>query len=159
GAADVDGAVAAIIDAVAARGDAALVEYTNRFDRVRLGPGDLRLSAAEIAAGADAAPSETVAALRLAAERIESFHRRQLPAGIDYVDGVGVRLGLRWQPVAAAGLYVPGGTAAYPSSVPMNAIPAKVAGVARLVMTVPPPDGVLSPLGLAAARLVRIGEL
>src|SRR5438034_8521108 len=158
-AADVDDAVAAIIDAVAARGDAALVEYTNRFDRVRLSPESLRLSPDEIAAGAALAPPETVAALRLAAARIESFHRRQLPAAIDYVDGIGVRLGLRWQPVAAAGLYVPGGTAAYPSSVLMNAIPAKVAGVARLVMTVPAPDGVLSPLVLAAARLVGIEEI
>ena len=155
-AADVDVAVAAIIDHVASRGDAALVEYTNRFDRVELTPARLRLTKGEIAAGADAAPTETVDALRLAAERIESFHRRQLPMMIDYVDDAGVRLGLRWRPVAAAGLYVPGGTAAYPSSVLMNAIPAKVAGVERLVMTVPAPDGVLNPLVLAAARLVGI---
>src|SRR5947209_2009326 len=158
-AADVDDAVAAIIDAVAARGDAALVEYTNRLDRVRLTPESLRLSPDEIAAGAALAPPETVAALRLAAERIESFHRRQLPAAIDYVDAEGVRLGMRWRPLAAAGLYVPGGTAAYPSSVLMNAIPAKVAGVERLVMTVPAPDGVLNPLVLAAAQLVGIDEV
>jgi histidinol dehydrogenase len=158
-AADVDAAVAAIIDDVAARGDAALLDYTRQFDRLELTPAGLRLTPGEIAAGADAAPADTVAALRLAAERIESFHRHQLPAPIDYVDGVGVRLGLRWQPVAAAGLYVPGGTAAYPSSVLMNAIPAKVAGVARLVMTVPAPDGVLNPLVLAAARLVGISEI
>ena len=158
-AADVDVAVAAIIDNVASRGDAALVEYTNRFDRVELTPARLRLTKGEIAAGADAAPTETVDALRLAAERIESFHRRQLPMMIDYVDDAGVRLGLRWRPVAAAGLYVPGGTAAYPSSVLMNAIPAKVAGVERLVMTVPAPDGVLNPLVLAAARLVGIDEI
>ncbi len=158
-AADVDAVAAAIIDDVAARGDAALLDYTRQFDRLELTPATLRLGADEIAAGADAAPADTVAALRLAAERIESFHRHQLPAPIDYVDGVGVRLGLRWQPVAAAGLYVPGGTAAYPSSVLMNAIPAKVAGVARLVMTVPAPDGVLNPLVLAAARLVGISEI
>jgi histidinol dehydrogenase len=158
-AADVDAAVAAIIDDVAARGDSALVEYTNRFDRVRLGPGNLRLSAAEIAAGADLAPPETIAALRLAAERIESFHRRQLPAGIDYVDPIGVRLAQRWRPIEAVGLYVPGGTAAYPSSVLMNAIPAKVAGVERLVMTVPAPDGILNPLVLAAARMLGIDEI
>jgi histidinol dehydrogenase len=158
-AADVDAAVAAIITEVATRGDAALIEYTSRFDRIELTPEALRLSLGEIAAGADAAPTETVAALRLAAERIESFHRRQLPAAIDYVDAAGVRLGLRWRPVAAAGLYVPGGTAAYPSSVLMNAIPAKVAGVERLVMTVPAPDGVLNPLVLAAARLVGIDEI
>ncbi len=148
-AADVDDAVRAIIDDVATRGDAALVAYTNRFDRVRLSPDHLRLSHAEIAAGAERAPAETVAALRVAAERIESFHRRQLPAGIDYVDAIGVRLGQRWRPIAAVGLYVPGGTAAYPSSVLMNAIPAKVAGVERLVMTVPAPDGILNPLVLA----------
>src|SRR5712671_1576496 len=158
-AADVDAAVAAIIDDVARRGDAALIEYTNRFDRVKLSPATLRLSSDEIAAAAKSAPADTLAALRLAAERIESFHRRQLPDGIDYVDAEGVRLGMRWRPVAAAGLYVPGGTAAYPSSVLMNAIPAKVAGVERLVMTVPAPDGVLNPLVLAAARLVGIDEI
>src|SRR5437763_7371953 len=158
-AADVDAAVAAIIDDVAGRGDAALIEYTNRFDRVKLSPATLRLSSDEIAAAAKSAPADTVAALRLAAERIESFHRRQLPDGIDYVDAAGVRLGLRWRPISAAGLYVPGGTAAYPSSVLMNAIPAKVAGVERLVMTVPAPDGVLNPLVLAAARLVGIDEI
>jgi histidinol dehydrogenase len=158
-AADVDAAVAAIIDDVARRGDAALVEYTNRFDRVALTPAALRLSADEIAEAAEKAPHETVVALRLAAKRIEGFHRRQLPMEIDYVDDAGVRLGQRWRPVAAAGLYVPGGTAAYPSSVLMNAIPAKVAGVARLVMTVPAPDGVLNPLVLAAARLVEVDEI
>jgi histidinol dehydrogenase len=158
-AADVDDAGAAIIDAVAGRGDAALVEYTNRFDRVRLTPDRLRLSPDEIAAGAALAPPETVAALRLAAERIESFHRQQLPVGIDYVDAAGVRLGQRWRPIAAVGLYVPGGTASYPSSVLMNGIPAKVAGVERLVMTVPAPDGILNPLVLAAADMLRITEI
>jgi histidinol dehydrogenase len=158
-AADVDAVVAAIIDDVAARGDAALLAYTNRFDRVSLSPGQLRLSSDEIAAGADKAAPETVAALRLAAERIESFHRKQLPSGIDYVDPAGVRLGQRWRPIAAAGLYVPGGTAAYPSSVLMNAIPAKVAGVERLVMTVPAPDGILNPLVLAAARMAGVDEV
>jgi histidinol dehydrogenase len=158
-AADVDATVMAIIEAVAKRGDTALIEYTNRFDRIELTPETLRLRPGEIAAGADAAPAETVDALHFAAERIESFHRRQLPAPIDYVDAVGVRLGMRWRPIAAAGLYVPGGTAAYPSSVLMNAIPAKVAGVERLVMTVPAPDGVLNPLVLAAARLVGVDEI
>src|SRR5437762_4910348 len=158
-AADVDAAVAEIVEQVATRGDAALIEYTKRFDRIDLAPATLRLTQAEIAAGADAAPADTVAALRFAAERIESFHRHQLPAPIDYVGPAGVRLGLRWRPISAAGLYVPGGTAAYPSSVLMNAIPAKVAGVERLVMTVPAPDGVLNPLVLAAARLVGIDEI
>jgi histidinol dehydrogenase len=158
-AADVDATVAAIIDDVANRGDAALIECTNRFDRIDLTPETLRLRHGEIAAGADAAPAEAVDALRFAAERIESFHRRQLPAPIDYIDAAGVRLGMRWRPITAAGLYVPGGTAAYPSSVLMNAIPAKVAGVERLVMTVPAPDGVLNPLVLAAARLVGVDEI
>jgi histidinol dehydrogenase len=158
-AADVDAAVAAIIDDVASRGDTALIECTSRFDHLELTPTELRLTGAEIAAGAEAAPPETVAALRLAAERIESFHQRQLPEPIDYVDPVGVRLGLRWRPIAAVGLYVPGGTAAYPSSVLMNAIPAKVAGVERLVMTVPAPSGILNPLVLAAAELVGIDEI
>ncbi|MBV9815824.1 MAG: histidinol dehydrogenase, partial [Alphaproteobacteria bacterium] len=158
-AADVAAAVAEIIDDVAIRGDAALIEYTRRFDGVDLAARDLRLSPREIAEGAAAAPRETVAALRLAAERIESFHRRQVPAAIDYIDEAGVRLAARWRPLAAAGLYVPGGTAAYPSSVLMNAIPAKVAGVERLVMTVPTPRGVLNPLVLAAAEMVGVDEI
>lgn len=158
-AADVDAVVAAIIDDVAGRGDLALLDYTRRFDGIDLTPAGLRLSRREIAEGAAAAPDETVTALRLAAERIESFHRRQLPSGIDYVDGLGIRLAARWRPVAAAGLYVPGGTAAYPSSVLMNAIPAKVAGVERLVMTVPTPHGALNPLVLAAAQLVGVDEV
>jgi histidinol dehydrogenase len=157
--ADVDDAVAAIIDDVARRGDAALVDYTKRFDRVSLKPECLRLSPQEIAETAAKAPAETVAAMRFAAERIESFHKKQLPQSIDYVDGAGVRLGMRWRPLDSAGLYVPGGTAAYPSSVLMNAIPAKVAGVGRLAMVVPAPDGVLNPLVLAAARLLGIEEV
>jgi len=157
--ADVDAAVAAIIADVRERGDAALVDYTARFDRVTLTPGQLRLSPREIAEAAAKAPPETVAALRIAAERIESFHRRQLPQSIDYVDEIGVRLGMQWRKLASAGLYVPGGTAAYPSSVLMNAIPAKVAGVDRLVMVVPTPDGVLNPLVMAAASLVGVDEI
>src|SRR6202035_4895506 len=134
-----DAAVAPIIDDVAARGDAALIDYTRRFDGMDLAAGRLRLTAREIPEGAAAAAPSAVAALRVAAERIESFRRRQLPAPIDYVDELGVRLAARWRPVAAAGLYVPGGTAAYPSSVLMNAIPAKVAGGERVGMTVPTP--------------------
>ena len=158
-AADVDLAVAAIIRDVAQRGDAALIDYTRRFDGVEFEPGGMRLGRDEIAQGAAAVSAETFAALRLAAERIESFHCRQLPAAIDYVDALGVRLAARWRPIGAAGLYVPGGTAAYPSSVLMNAIPAKVAGVERLVMTVPAPGGELSPLVLAAAELVGVDEV
>jgi histidinol dehydrogenase len=158
-AADVDATVAAIIADVVRRGDAALVDYTRRFDGVELADCGLRLTRREIAEGAAAAPPETVAALRLAAERIESFHRHQQPPPIDYQDALGVRLANRWRPIAAAGLYVPGGKAAYPSSVLMNAIPARVAGVERLVMTVPAPGGVLNPLVLAAAELVGIDEV
>jgi len=157
--ADVDASVAVIIEDVAQRGDAALIDYTKRFDGVTLAVSGLRLTRREIAEGAASAPPETIAALRFAAERIESFHRRQLPPAIDYVDALGVRLANRWRPIAAAGLYVPGGTAAYPSSVLMNAIPAKVAGVERLVMTVPAPGGDLSPLVLAAAELVGVDEV
>jgi histidinol dehydrogenase len=156
---DVDAAVAAIIDDVARRGDAAVIDYTSRFDRVTLTAERLRLSPEEIAGAAARAPAETVAALRFAAERIESFHRRQLPQGIDYIDGAGVRLGMVWRSLASVGLYVPGGTAAYPSSVLMNAIPARVAGVERLAMVVPAPDGVLNPLVMAAADLLGIDEI
>ena len=158
-AADVDAAVAAILEKVERHGDDALIAYTKRFDRVALTPATLRLSAAEIADLSDRASADTVTALRFAAERIEAFHRRQFPETIDYTDPLGVRLGLRWRPVTAAGLYVPGGTAAYPSSVLMNAIPAKVAGVERLVMTVPAPDGAIDPLVIAAARLAGIDEI
>jgi histidinol dehydrogenase len=156
---DVDAAVAAIIDDVARRGDEALVDYTARFDRLALGAEQLRVPAREIAELAARAPEATVVALRVAAARIESFHKKQLPQAIDYVDSVGVRLGMVWRPLQSAGLYVPGGTASYPSSVLMNAIPAKVAGVGRLVMAVPAPDGVLNPLVMAAAQLAGISEI
>src|SRR5450432_4177616 len=158
-AADVDADVALIIADVAARGDAALVELTRKFDRLDIDPSGLRIPAAEIAAAAAECDLATLAALRLAADRIESYHRRQVPEDMDYVDESGVRLGARWTPVASVGLYVPGGTASYPSSVLMNAIPAKVAGVGRLVMTVPTPDGILNPLVLAAAALAGVDEV
>ena len=157
--ADVDDAVAAIIVDIRERGDAALVDYTNRFDRVALTTAELRLSPREIDDAAAKAPAETVAALEIAAERIDSFHRRQLPQSLDYTDATGIRLGMEWRPLASAGLYVPGGTAAYPSSVLMNAIPAKVAEVGRLVMVVPAPDGQLNPLVMAAAQLCGIDEI
>jgi histidinol dehydrogenase len=159
-AADVDQAVAAIIAEVRARGDAAVLDYTRRFDRVQAASvADLRVPEADLAKAASACSSDIMAALRLAAERIEDHHRRQLPTDLDYRDAAGVRLGHRWTAVAAAGLYVPGGTAAYPSSVLMNALPAKVAGVARRVMVVPAPDGVLDPLVLAAAHLAGVTEV
>src|SRR3990170_9114515 len=133
-AADVDAVVAAIIADVRRRGDAALIDYTKRFDRLALTPATLRIPDRELDAAAAACDTETVAALELAAARITDYHRRQKPEDLDYRDPVGVRLGHRWTAVEAAGLYVPGGTAAYPSSVLMNALPAKVAGVERLVM-------------------------
>ncbi len=155
---DVDRTVADIIADVRARGDAALIDYTRRFDRVALTPAGLRIGVDEMRRAASQCEPDTLAALRLAAERIEDYHRRQMPADQDYRDGAGVRLGARWRPIAAAGLYVPGGTAAYPSSVLMTALPARVAGVERLVMMVPAPDGVLNPLVLAAAWMVGVRE-
>src|SRR5450432_3344990 len=158
-AADVDADVALIIADVAARGDAALVELTRKFDRLDIDPSGLRIPAAEIAAAAAECDLATLAALRLAADRIESYHRRQVPEDMDYVDESGVRLGARWTPVAAVGLYVPGGTASYPSSVLMNAIPAHVAGVARIVMVTPASGGKINPLVLAAAKRAGISEI
>jgi len=156
---DVNEAVAAILKDVANRGDAAVVEYTNRFDRQNLGAAELAFSAEELDQALAKIEPDLLAALKLAAERIEAFHERQLPDMEDYTDEDGVRLGYRWTAVEAAGLYVPGGLAAYPSSVLMNAIPARVAGVERLVMVVPTPDGQINPLVLAAAKLAGVSEV
>lgn len=156
---DVDHAVAAIIADVQARGDEAVLEYTKRFDRLTLTPHTLRMSAAEIDAAAAGAEPAALDALKVAADRIRAFHERQMPGAIAYVDHAGVGLGARWTAVQAAGLYVPGGTAAYPSSVLMNAIPAVVAGVKRIAMCVPTPDGTLNPLVFAAARLAGVHEV
>lgn len=155
----VDQAVAAIIAELRARGDAALLDYTARFDRLAIIPDRIRIAPEEIdAATAGIAPALT-AALDLAASRIETFHRAQLPADLRYTDSAGLTLGMRWIALDAVGLYVPGGKAAYPSSVLMNAIPARVAGVGRIAMCVPAPDGVLNPLVLAAARRAGVGEI
>ena len=157
---DVDAAVAAIIAAVRARGDAALLEYTARFDRLTVSAAaELRVRRAQIKAARRECGNEAIAALEFAARRIEAYHLKQMPAGLDYTDEAGVRLGARWTPVSSVGLYVPGGTAAYPSSVLMNAIPARVAGVERLAMVVPSPDGALNPLVLAAADIAGVGEI
>lgn len=156
---DVDAAVRAILRAVADEGDAAVLRYTAQFDRVALTVDAMRVRPEEIAAAAASVPPAVLDALSLAARRIEAHARRQLPSDALYTDEAGVELGWRWQPVAAAGLYVPGGLAAYPSSVLMNAIPARVAGVERLVMAVPAPDGVLSPVVLAAARIAGVTEI
>jgi len=156
---DVDAAVAAIIEDVRTRGDEALVEYTRRFDHVDLAPASLRVSQTEIDAAAQSCAAPALDALRLAHERIEAYHGKQRPADLDFTDAAGVRLGARWRPIASVGLYVPGGTASYPSSVLMNAVPANVAGVARIVMVVPAPNGALNPLVLAAARLAGVSEI
>jgi histidinol dehydrogenase len=158
-AADVQDTVAAIIAEVREKGDAALIRLTAKFDRLEIEPAHLRVSAAEINVAEAACDASVLAALDLAAARIRAFHARQMPKDDFFTDGVGVRLGLRWLPVDAVGLYVPGGTASYPSSVLMNAIPAKVAGVKRVVMTVPTPDGVLNPLVLAAAKRAGVDEI
>ena len=158
-AADVEAAVRAIVADVAARGDEALIELTQKFDRVNLTPAGLRVTAAEIAVAYAACDRRALDALALARERIETYHRRQLPKDERFTDALGVELGHRWTAIEAVGLYVPGGTATYPSSVLMNAVPAKVAGVPRLVMVVPAPEGKLSPLVLAAAQLAGIDEI
>jgi len=156
---DVEMAVRAIIDDVRRRGDTALIEYTLKFDRLELTPKDLAFDDGAFAEADRAVSAEARAALGLAAERIEAFHRRQIPADDRYTDGAGVELGLRWTAIEAVGLYVPGGTASYPSSVLMNAIPAGVAGVERIVMVVPTPDGTVNPLILVAARLAGVHEV
>ena len=153
---DVDQAVAAIIADVRQRGDAAVLELTARFDRLELTAGKLAFSAEEMAAECAKVSAEDRAALELAAERIRAYHTRQMPEDASWVDASGAMLGWRWTPVSAAGLYVPGGLASYPSSVLMNAIPAKVAGVERLVIACPTPGGVVNPLVLLAASIAGV---
>ncbi|MEY8800027.1 histidinol dehydrogenase [Leisingera sp. XS_AS12] len=156
---DVDAVVAEIIKDVRTRGDAALLELTAKFDRMQLKADQLRISEAEVDAAVASVSAEDRAALELAAERIRAYHARQMPEDAQWTDEAGATLGWRWSAVAAAGLYVPGGLASYPSSVLMNAIPAKVAGVSRLAITVPTPDGLINPLVLLAARLSGVDEI
>ena len=158
-AADVNDAVAAIIARVREEGDEALADLTLRYDRLDLGKVGVRVTRAETATARSKVDKRTLDALELAHDRILDHHRRQVPQDDVYVDRQGVELGARWTPVASAGLYVPGGTASYPSSVLMNAVPAKVAGVKRIVMTVPAPGGVLNPLVLVAAELAGVNEV
>jgi histidinol dehydrogenase len=155
----VDQAVSAIIADVRARGDAALLDYTARFDRLTLTQDRLRITGTEIDAAVAGVSPALMTALDIAATRIESFHRKQLPDDIRTTDEAGLTLGMRWGPLDAVGLYVPGGTASYPSSVLMNAMPARVAGVPRVAMCVPTPDGALNPLVLAAARRAGVSEI
>jgi len=156
---DVEEAVRAIIADVLARGDRALVELSRKFDRVDLDTTGLHISAAQIDAAAVGADKSAFKALELARDRIEAYHQRQRPKDDSFIDSLGAELGTRWTPIKAVGIYVPGGTAAYPSTVLMNAVPAKVAGVSRIVMVVPTPDGQLNPLVLAAAKLAGVNEI
>ncbi len=159
GSAEVSAQVREIIARVRAEGDEALLGYTARFDRQRLTAAELRVTRAEMDAAEAATPPRLREALAVAARRIEAFHRAQLPRGIEYTDEAGVVCGMRWGALDAVGLYVPGGKAAYPSSVLMNAIPARVAGVGRIAMVVPAPDGALNPLVLAAAKAAGLDEI
>ena len=157
--ADVDAAVAAIIADVRGRGDEALAEHSRRFDRVDLARLGVRIGADEVEAAIAACDKIALEALELAHDRVTAFHRRQKPADLRFTDPLGVELGWRWRPIDAVGLYVPGGAASYPSSVVMNAVPAKVAGCRRLAMVVPTPDGHINSLVLAAARIVGVDEI
>lgn len=156
---DVDATARSIIQDVRQRGDAALLELTEKFDRVSLTADTLRVSEADIMQAVDTVAPKTMAALNLAHDRITSHHEKQLPVDQHYTDALGVELGSRWSAVSAVGLYVPGGTANYPSSVLMNAVPARVAGVERIAMVVPTPDGALNPLVLVAAHLAGVSEI
>jgi histidinol dehydrogenase len=156
---DVDQAVRAIIEDVVVKGDEALIDFTYRFDGLALQPETLRVSGAEIDAAEAQCPKEALEALALAKERIETYHREQRPKDFKTTDPVGVTLGWRWTAIESVGLYVPGGLASYPSSVLMNAVPAKVAGVPRIAMVVPTPRGETNPLVLAAARLAGVDEV
>jgi histidinol dehydrogenase len=156
---DVADRARAIIADVRARGDAALVELTNTFDRANVTAQSLKLTAAEIEEAAGRITKAQAVAIETAAARIEAYHRRQMPEDARFTDDTGAGLGWRWAPIDAAGLYVPGGTAAYPSSVLMNAIPARVAGVERLVMVTPASGGIINPLVLAAAKRAGVSEI
>jgi histidinol dehydrogenase len=157
--ADVEAAVRAIIARVRAEGDAALIDYSSRFDRADLKSVGIAVSKAEIAAAYDGADAQTIKALEFARDRIRAYHEQQLPKDNRYTDAAGVELGWRWTAIEAVGLYVPGGTASYPSSVLMNAIPAKVAGVDRIAICVPASGGAIPPLVLVAADIAGVSEI
>jgi histidinol dehydrogenase len=156
---NVDRVAADIVADVRARGDAAVLEYTRKFDKVETDAAGLRISDAERKAAATKAPAAQREALAFAAQRIEAFHRALLPKDVDFTDATGTRLGARYRPLDSVGVYVPGGLAAYPSSVLMNIVPAKVAGVGRIVMVVPTPGGVLNPLVMLAAEIAGADEV
>jgi histidinol dehydrogenase len=156
---NVDRIAADIVADVRARGDAAVLEYTRKFDKVDTDAAGLRISDAERKAAAAKVPAAQREALAFAAQRIEAFHRALLPKDVDFTDATGTRLGARYRPLESVGVYVPGGTAAYPSSVLMNIVPAKVAGVSRIVMVVPTPGGVANPLVMLAAEIAGADEV
>ena len=157
---DVDQTVREILERVRSEGDSAVLDYTRKFDRLDAASmAELKVSDAEIEAALKEVPQATLDALQLAHDRILSHHARQMPKDDSYTDAIGVELGSLWTAVEAVGVYVPGGLASYPSSVLMNVVPAKVAGVERIVMVVPSPDGVLNPLVLAAARVAGVSEI
>jgi len=156
---DVEAAARSIVADVAARGDRAVKEYTLKFDKLDLDPAGFKVTPQDVAAAVKACSREALDALELARDRIEAYHRRQVPKDERFTDPLGVELGSRWTAIESVGLYVPGGTAAYPSSVLMNAVPAKVAGVPRIAMVVPAPGGELNPLVLAAAKLAGVDEI
>src|SRR6516225_9714154 len=157
--ADVDAVVAAIIEDVRERGDAALADYSSRFDRVDLAAVGPAVGAGEIDAALGACELRALEALKVAHQRVTNYHRLQKPADLRFIDALGVELGWRWRPIESVGLYVPGGAASYPSSVIMNAVPAKVAGCRRIAMVAPAPEGRVNPLTLAAARLAGVDEI
>ena len=156
---DVSRIVKTIVADVRARGDTALIELSARLDRVELTPDTLRVTPGEITAAERSCPADVKDALRLAASRIEAYHTRQLPKDESFTDAAGATLGWRWGPLSSVGLYVPGGTASYPSSVLMNAVPARVAGVERLVMVTPASGGAINPLTLVAAAIAGVSEI
>ena len=156
---DVENDVRKILAGVKETGDEAVIRYTREFDGFELTPETMAVGADEIEAAKGAVEKDVLGALELAAGRISDFHQRQVPEGLDYTDDAGIRLGYRWTPIGAAGLYVPGGRAAYPSSVLMNALPAKIAGVKRLAMVVPAPKGEINPLVLTAAAIAGVDEV
>ncbi|MCB2082335.1 MAG: histidinol dehydrogenase, partial [Rickettsiales bacterium] len=156
---EIEQAVAGIITAVRTRGDAAVLEYTRQFDHAGATRDALRVPVEVIDRAYASCPAELRQALERAGQRIEAYHRRQLPEDVRYTDPDGITLGWQWRPVDAVGLYVPGGKAVYPSSVLMNAIPARIAGVKRIAMVVPAPGGEVNPLVLAAAKIADIREV
>ena len=156
---DVNASVSKILEAVKSRGDDALVEFTKSYDDFDINPAKMRIAEDDIDIAVKSCSASEIEALNLAADRIKDYHKKQMPEDLQYIDAMGVTLGYRWSPVNSVGIYVPGGMGTYPSSVLMNAIPAKIAGVKRLVMVVPTPKGNINPLVLAAAKIAGVDDI